>query len=721
MKEENKVIEKILSIIQKNSKSKSFSDLLKDKLKTKVIIGLFSISILIPIMGIIFLLNMSYVTYTSGNLEHLLKEKETTKNRVEFFQNKIPKVYKMINDFEIDKSVLDRYPVDKANQNPFIHDNGYKIIKNLENEQYKNIKEIIKYLDEFNTESAKEVIKNKLENNLDQYKQIIANHLEELEKNINNDKKIIKILQVILIFLIIAMTIISIGISVSIVILVLRDIKQQKESDRMKSEFISTVSHELRTPLTSIYGALGLILSGAAGEISDNAKDLIDIANNNSSRLINLINDILDIEKIEAGKMKFNIDVLEIMSIVEQTIKDNDAYAQKYNVKYELIESLPEAKIKADKDRLIQVITNLLSNAAKFSSKDSSVKISVLRLDKSIRVTVTDKGPGIPEEFQSQIFQKFAQADSSDSRQKGGTGLGLNICKAIIEKMGGNIGFETKINKGATFYFDLPELIENKPEIRHQADSSCILICEDDKDVASFLSILFKQNGYSNDIVYNAEQAKQLLQQHNYDLLTLDLILPDQDGISLIRELREQEKTKNLPIIVVSVKANEGSKELNGDFAIVDWINKPIDQERLFEAIKRSIPYNSKGNPNILHIEDDPDILHITSSILKDVANISQVTSISDAILMLKHNKFDLVILDLELPDGNGLDLLPMINKHSDKKVSTLIFSAHEIDKKISEQVSAVLLKSKASNEDLLGTIKLLTKTNNSVYSDYTI
>ncbi|MEQ6341193.1 MAG: PAS domain S-box protein [Gammaproteobacteria bacterium] len=238
---------------------------------------------------------------------------------------------------------------------------------------------------------------------------------------------------------------------------IVRDITERKKVDRLKNEFVSTVSHELRTPLTSIRGALGLIAGGVAGEIPAQAKGLVDIAHNNCERLVRLINDILDIEKIESGKMVFDFHPVEIMRLMEEALEANLAYAEQFRVRYTLDGDLSGVKTLADQDRLMQVMANLLSNATKFSPANDVVAVSVARNGRGIRVCVTDHGPGIPEEFHHRIFQKFAQADASDTRQKGGTGLGLNISKAIIEKHGGEIGFKTQSGVGTTFYFDLPE------------------------------------------------------------------------------------------------------------------------------------------------------------------------------------------------------------------------------------------------------------------------
>lgn len=235
------------------------------------------------------------------------------------------------------------------------------------------------------------------------------------------------------------------------------DITERKKIEKMKDEFISTVSHELRTPLTSIHGALGLINSGVTGEFSAQAKTMLDIAHKNSQRLIHLINDILDIEKIESGRMEFRMKPLKLSRIIEHALEANTAYGEQFGIRFAFENTLPEAEVYADSNRLMQLMTNLLSNAAKFSQAGDVVSVSMLRHNNSIRVSVLDHGPGIPEEFHNKIFQRFAQADASDSRQKGGTGLGLSISKAIVERHNGQIGFNTKAGAGTTLYFDLPE------------------------------------------------------------------------------------------------------------------------------------------------------------------------------------------------------------------------------------------------------------------------
>lgn len=234
------------------------------------------------------------------------------------------------------------------------------------------------------------------------------------------------------------------------------DITDRKEIESLKNEFIATVSHELRTPLTSIVGALDLLKETAGADLPPQAATFLDMAIGNSDRLAALVNDVLDIEKIEAGKAEFDLKPVRIDAFLEHALKTNEIYAQRFGVAFRLKQPVPDVAVLADDQRLMQVVTNLLSNAAKFSPHGQIVSVAATRANGRLRVSVTDRGAGIPEAFRGRIFSKFAQADSSDIRARGGTGLGLAICKALIERMNGEIGFESEVGRGTTFHFELP-------------------------------------------------------------------------------------------------------------------------------------------------------------------------------------------------------------------------------------------------------------------------
>ncbi|MFI5447616.1 PAS domain S-box protein [Polaromonas sp. UC242_47] len=382
------------------------------------------------------------------------------------------------------------------------------------------------------------------------------------------------------------------------------DVTELKRMDRMKSEFVSTVSHELRTPLTSIRGSLGLVWGGVTGELPEKAKHLVGIAKNNCERLIRLINDILDSEKIESGKMRFDLQALDLEPLMVQALAANEGFADQHNVSLVLRSTKYPVRVNADSDRLLQVVTNLLSNAIKFSPPGGLVHVVLRRDAGRVRVEISDSGPGIPEEFRKRIFQKFSQADSSDTRQRGGTGLGLNISKAIVERMEGRIGFTTESQVGSTFFFDLPEWREAPPVTApmslYAVARPRILVCEDDPDVAQLIGMMLDKGGFDADIAHTAAQARSYLRMDAYAAMTVDVKLPYENGLELIRELRQSPRTADLPILVLSVTA--GEVQLDGGhqaLGISDWLEKPLDEQRLLQCLRLAIA-NKRGETKAL-------------------------------------------------------------------------------------------------------------------------
>lgn len=489
---------------------------------------------------------------------------------------------------------------------------------------------------------------------------------------------------------------------------IVRDITERKRAERMKSEFVSTVSHELRTPLTSIRGSLGLIAGGVLGEVPEQVRGMLTIASNNTERLLMLINDILDMQKVEAGKMVFRFENIDLMGLLDHAVADMSTYAEQHRVRYSISQRVSDAYVFADRARMMQVLANLMSNAAKFSPPDSQVEIAVARQGGGrLRISVTDVGPGIPEDFKPRIFSPFTQSDSSDTRAKGGTGLGLAITKAIVERHGGQINFVSRLGVGTTFYVDLPEMVADgqagQPRVLAAAGGACVLIVEDDPDIAALLQRMLTEAGMNADVAYTAAQARQLLARNGgrYRLMTLDLKLPDENGMSLLESLRNDAANRELPVVVVSVQADEAKGRLSGGaMGVMDWLQKPIDPARLFAAVA-AIQAGAGDRPRILHVEDEADVRAIVAAMLQGRCEITSADSVAAAREALAAGTFDLVLLDIGLPDGSGLDLIDLIEKRV-TSARIVILSANDVADNYADRVSAVLVKSQTGNADLL-------------------
>jgi PAS domain S-box-containing protein len=482
-----------------------------------------------------------------------------------------------------------------------------------------------------------------------------------------------------------------------------RDVTERRALERVKNEFVSTVSHELRTPLTSIAGALSLIGSGTAGQLPPKAQSLMTIARSNCDRLTRLINDILDLERIEAGKLAFEFGPVELPGLLQQALAENCEFARKYNVRLELAGPAPAVTLWADPHRLMQVLANLISNAVKFSSAGSVVTLSAGLADSMVRIAVEDRGRGIPEEFRERVFQKFAQADTADNRQKGGTGLGLSIVKSIVERHGGIVYFRSTFGAGTTFTVELPR---RRPPLVVAADPPPprVLICEDDADVARILTVQLQQAGYGADRAATADAAIGLLSERSYDAMTLDLALPDIDGLSLLRRVREDPRHAEMPVIIVSAWLDSPAGQaatLEGEvLGVVDWLGKPVDQLRLHHALRMIA--RRDGRPRVLHVEDDPDIVRLVHYAVRDLAEITAVSTLAEARRALAAGGIDLMILDVGLIDGSGLALLD----GDGPKPPTVLFSAQEINPARRAELVAVLIKSQTTLDQLSDLIR---------------
>jgi PAS domain S-box-containing protein len=494
------------------------------------------------------------------------------------------------------------------------------------------------------------------------------------------------------------------------IVAMIRDVTERQRVTRLKEEFVSTVSHELRTPLTSIAGSLGLVAGGAAGELPEKAKRLVTIALNNSQRLVRLINDILDIEKMESGKTRFELKPVILTEIAARSVDEIRGFADGYGVRVDLRTDGSVPVVRGDGDRLVQVVTNLLSNAIKFTPREGTVSVTISSADGSARLSVRDQGPGIPDSFRGRIFGKFAQADGSDTRQKGGTGLGLAIAREIAERHGGRLWFDTPAEGGAIFHMDLPKVGEHtvglEPGVR-------LLVIEDEVVTAAALREVLEDEGFIVDITETLADAEQALRRTEYACLVTDLKLPDGDGLAFVRRVRGGLDNPRVPVIVVSgdaARRREQSRSLALDVAA--WMGKPVDPVRLKDAILSALEADG-GKPLILHVDDDRDMLQVTAAALASCGEVVSVETLAAAREVLRTRRPDVVVLDLGLEDGPGLDLLPELKSRPDGPVPVVVFTAQEIDPEAAAQVDGVLTKSRISLVNLARTVRRLTRARN--------
>ena len=488
------------------------------------------------------------------------------------------------------------------------------------------------------------------------------------------------------------------------------DITERKEMDRMKSEFISVVSHELRTPLTAIRGSLGLMATAMSSTLPEKALQLVQIGYRNCERLIVLVNDILDMEKLAANRMVFEPRDGDLTALVRQALEANAPYAEKFGVTFALDAPDRPIDVFLDQNRFGQVLANLLSNAAKFSPPAGCVEVTVRRLHDRGRVEVRDRGPGIAEEFKPRIFGRFMQADSSVTRAKGGTGLGLHITRELAERMGGWIGFDSTLGQGATFWVEFPLARQPAPSDGSTTPVPApslprILVCDDDPQAVEIVRSALERNGCRVDTAHSLLSARDFLAKNDYAAMTLDLILPDGDGIAFFDELRSTPRTVQLPVIVISIAARERRESYNGSaMHLVDWISKPVNDTRLDWAIQRAIDMQRAAMPRILHVEDDVDLSCLLATALRGRAELVSATTLQDAEKQLAAESFAAVVLDIGMPDGSGLSLIERI-AGLEPAPPVIVLSAREIATDAARQVAAVLVKSRVAESQIIQTV----------------
>jgi PAS domain S-box-containing protein len=481
------------------------------------------------------------------------------------------------------------------------------------------------------------------------------------------------------------------------------------EIERMQSEFVSTVSHELRTPLTSIGGSLGLIAGGAAGVISDRAARLVEIANKNTQRLIRLVNDILDIDKLQSGRIVFQLGPVRIEEVLRQAIVENLAYAASFGIELRRTGEGSDAIVEGDAGRLNQAITNLISNAVKFSPTGACVEVSASRNEESVRISVADRGSGIPEEFRARIFERFAQADSSGMRQKGGSGLGLSIAREIVQRHGGSISFDSVADKGATFHLDFP-LVGNpgQESLRLAADlqAARAFVCAVNAAVADPICAILRTRGFECAAVFTEEQALLSDADGAGDSGIIDLPYVREDLGGLVRALRGRRGADHFPVVLLCVESiiQDRLQRSRPSHSVRQYF--PGKHHHHTEAADGRIEAFRVERPTILHVEDDRDVLEVVNEALQEEFRVVAAPTLEIARQRLISDRFDLIILDLTLSDGLGKDLIPYLVDAAGRPIPIVVFTAQDSTPELAGRVATILTKSRDNLAKLVETAR---------------
>jgi PAS domain S-box-containing protein len=377
-------------------------------------------------------------------------------------------------------------------------------------------------------------------------------------------------------------------------VVVFRDVTQRREVDRMKDEFLSVVSHELRTPLTSIRGSLGLLAGGRMGEMPERAGSLINVAVQSTERLTRLINDLLDIERMESGARPIEMSALDAHYLLESAVHQIEGMATSLGVNVEVVEAC--GRVLADEDRTIQTLLNLTSNAIKFSERGSTVRLYAAEEGDEVHFRVSDDGRGIPADKLSSVFERFEQVDSSDTRQKGGTGLGLTISKGIVERHGGRIWAESELGVGTTVHFTLPAAIRLSGEPEQppgeaparparllngssvaggrRNDGASVLLVEDDEALSEVIATLLADEGLDVIRATSAAEAIASGDGRRPDVIVLDVRLPDGNGADVVAAFRRQWSLSDTPVVVYSVVDIEADRRDRLQLGTTVFLNK---------------------------------------------------------------------------------------------------------------------------------------------------
>jgi PAS domain S-box-containing protein len=494
---------------------------------------------------------------------------------------------------------------------------------------------------------------------------------------------------------------------------------QLQQASHAKSEFLANMSHELRTPLNSIIGFSEVLQEKTFGELNEKQAKYVENVLTSGKHLLGLINDILDLSKVEAGKIELKYEEFSLPDLLSesQTLVSTMASKKSISLESKIEEGL--SRIIADPTKVKQIMYNLLSNAIKFTPDGGRVTVNAKRADNMVQISVEDTGIGLREEDQENIFEEFYQVDSSYARQYQGTGLGLSLTKRLVELHGGKIWVESEIGRGSTFAFTIPQRLEERPAIEEitapteaeEEKRPTILVVEDERQASELLTLYLDEAGYQVICAFDGVEAIEKAKRLRPYAITLDIILPKKGGLEVLQELKSLPETKDIPIIIISIVEN---KELGLSLGAADYLIKPIDKLDLLHKLgEYNFSTKVKEAPiNILVVDDNPKDVELLTAILEPEGfGVIKAYGGKEGIDLAIEKKPDAIILDLLMPEVNGFEVVQRLKAHPKAKdIPVFIYTVKDITKEDGERLNKYVVsikeKGKSSKEELLNDIK---------------